>query len=79
MKKLLAGIAVCALTACGSDAGDDELQRQAERAAQGEKVELDLVDEDDDGLSAEQQAELKAWEERQNEDINKRLEEMKKR
>lgn len=76
MKKPLASLLLCALVACGSDTDSGDIQAQAEKAARGEQVELDLVDEDADGLTAEQKAELKAWEERQNADINKRLDEM---
>ncbi|MXP08877.1 hypothetical protein [Pseudoblastomonas halimionae] len=79
MKKPLASLLVCALAACGSGDRNTGLQSQAEKASRGEDVELDIVDENADNLSAEQKAELKAWEERQNEEINRRVDEMRDR
>lgn len=79
MKKPLASLLVCALAACGSGDRNTGIQSQAEKASRGEDVEFDIVDEDADNLSAEEKAQLKAWEEQQNAEINRRIDEMRDR
>ena len=78
-KLVLASALLATLSACGG-AGDDVpegYQDNVAKAANGEEVEFDIVDENDNNLSDKQRAELKAWEDQQNEEINRRIKEMR--
>ena len=76
---LVAAAFLTTVAACG-DAGDDVpggYQDNVAKAANGEDVEFDIVDENDNNLNDKQRAELKAWEDQQNEEINRRIKEMR--